>query len=103
MIQVMHQLKSHKDIICYKSVEGKGTLILCDDLGKEIFEVIGKGLRYKLVNHITKAYGYNSAILLGFLVFRIRVMLVLLSSAIVILPLRTFSTKLVTLSPTMLQ
>ena len=57
MIQVMHQLKSHKDIICYNSVEGKGTLILCDDLGKEIFKVIGKGLRYKLVNHITKAYG----------------------------------------------
>ena len=57
MIQVMHQLKSHKDIICYKLVRGKGILVLYDDLGKESFEAIGKGLRYKLVNHIIEAYG----------------------------------------------
>lgn len=57
MVQKMHQLKRHKDIVYHESIKGKGTLIFCDDLGKEQFKVIGKSLRYNLVNHVTKTYG----------------------------------------------
>ena len=37
MVQVVHKFEIPKDIICYKAVRNKGTLVLCDDLGEKGF------------------------------------------------------------------